>query len=109
MPGLEHPVTGSIAAVSQLNRVEISIAVTVAHPDSSYAWDLRRGDCSAEGAILSGPAVYPPLVPGEDGSADAETTISEALQADASYSTRVRFENATVAIACAELELTSGR
>lgn len=108
VPGLEHPVTGSIAAVSQLNRSEISIAITVAEPDSSYAWDVRRGDCSEQGAILAGPAVYPVLVPDADGNAGAETAISEVMHANESYSARVRFENAATIVACTEFEQTSG-
>lgn len=98
--------TGSVAAVSVGNRTEASIQLERAAPGERYDWRIHAGDCEAAGAIVGGAAVYPRLVAGQDGRAEAETVLSQTLGAGP-YAARVLHvlpDGAEQPAACAPLE-----
>ncbi len=72
-------ITGSVAAVSQSNRTDVSIAIQRAVSGQQYAWRIQRGDCQTEGVTLGGSAIYPNLVANDAGSAEARAVLSQAL------------------------------
>ncbi len=72
-------ITGSVGAVSQSNRTDVSIAIQRAVAGQQYAWRIQRGDCQTEGVTVGGAAIYPTLVANDSGSAEARAVLSQVL------------------------------
>jgi hypothetical protein len=100
--------SGRVAAVSQFGRTIISIQVEDAEPDLVYGWRINAGSCQSEGSLQGGSASYPPLSPGESGTASGETTLPGLFRSGESYAAWVYLsEGASQEIvACGELEQT---
>ena len=99
-------VEGSVAAVTEVDRTQASIAIRRALPGVRYTWSLHRGDCSARGELLGGVAVYPELDVGEDGMADAHGVVPRRFVRGVAYAAWVDRDDDTgsVAVACGRLE-----
>jgi hypothetical protein len=82
-------VRGSLAVVSQSGRATISIQLVRGEAGVTYSWRLESGTCPDGGEVVGGRAVYPPLTPGLEGSADGDTVVSRELDPEGSYVARV--------------------
>ena len=100
---------GRVVAVTQHGRTNVGISIRDGDPETTYGWRMSSGTCDQEGAILSGPAAYPPLLTGQGGSATAEAVISTLFKPGLQFSARVfRSEDGDPeeVVACGDLEQT---
>lgn len=104
-------VDGQVVAVTQHGKTDVGITIGSGEAGVAYGWRIDSGSCQENGVILGGPAAYPPLLPGQGGSASAETSLSALFKAGRHFSGRV-FRSADggleQVVACGELEETTG-
>ncbi len=72
-------ISGSAAAVSVAGRTHASIAIERAVPGQQYGWRIQHGDCQAQGTLVGTAATYPTLTAADDGTAGADTYLSQVL------------------------------
>jgi hypothetical protein len=82
-------VGGLVAAVSQFGRTEASIRVTDAEPGETYLWRIDSGTCQEAGETQGGVAAYPPLTPGQSGTASTDAVLASVFRADRDFAARV--------------------
>lgn len=107
-PRPPHFMSGRVAAVTQFGRTIVSIQVEEGEPGVTYGWRLNAGTCQQEGEIQGGTASYPPLNPGETGTASGETTLAEVFRDGDTYAARVFLSTggSEEMVACGELNRT---
>ena len=76
---------GSLAALSQAGRTNTSLQLTLGQAGTTYAWRIQSGSCTEPGETVGGRAAYPTMVPGPDGSATDDTSLSRELSPDGTY------------------------
>ncbi len=104
-PGIGGP-NGTVAVVSQNDRVVANISLGGALPGQEYAWRLGNGSCDSPGDILGGRALYPALAISDTGEASAAAVIAGSLDPDGTYYAAVQDspEDGAVVLACGLLE-----
>jgi hypothetical protein len=88
-PTVAGGITGTVAAVSQFGRTQVSVEIRQAEAGSSYGWRIESGSCQAPGQIQGGTAVYPPLEPGEAGTASENAVIGRVFKSGSLLIARV--------------------
>lgn len=94
---------GSVAVLSQPDRLDASIQINNAPAGANLTWLLRNGSCQQPGDVVGGRAVYPALTPDSAGSASAEAIANATLDPGGHYQASVLAAD-TVALACADLQ-----
>lgn len=106
-PVLPGFVEGGVVAVTQHGKTDIGITIENGDPGVVYGWRIDSGSCQSPGEIQGGPASYPPLIPGQGGSASAETSIRSLFRPGEELAGRV-FRSAAggseQVVACGNLE-----
>ena len=104
-------VSGRVVAVTQQGKTDIGINMENGEPGLTYGWRVDSGGCEEVGTIQGGPAAYPPLAPGQGGSASAQTSVAPLFKPGKRFAARI-FHNGAggseEVVACGELEETSG-
>lgn len=104
-------VGGRVVAVTQHGRTLAGIAIEDGEPGVTYGWRIDSGTCAEPGEIQGGPVAYPPLLPGQSGSASAETSLSALFKSGRRFAGRVFLTLAGGSeqiVACGNLDETSG-
>lgn len=64
----------------------VLVSIQGGTPGTAYAWHLRAAPCGTPGDDIGPADRFPPIVPGPDGTAAAETSIPTILSATTAYS-----------------------
>jgi hypothetical protein len=101
-------IRGTLGVVAEPDRTTASMQLTGGEPGVTYLWRMSVGDCTSEGALLGGHAVYQVLVPADNGIANGDAAFSEHLEAEGSYAARILQDagNGEVTLGCGELTRT---
>ncbi|MCG6957569.1 MAG: hypothetical protein LJF04_16385 [Gemmatimonadetes bacterium] len=86
------------------------MSLSLGNPGATYVWRISSGDCSSEGNIFGGRAVYQALTAGDRGTAEAAASIAGELSSGAGYAARIAEESAGgggQVLACGELWQTN--
>ena len=110
-PVRHNVVGGQVVAVTQHGRTDVGISLEDGDPGTTYGWRVDSGTCDQDGTIQGGPASYPLLLPGPEGSASAEAIISALFKPGKQFSGRVFLSGEGASgevVACGEMEETTG-
>lgn len=101
-------VKGTLGAVSQAGQTRVSLTLSLGDPGATYVWRIAEGDCSAEGALVAGKAVYPTIVAGSGGGGDAEAGLAGELMSGTSYASRIALQatGGEQVVSCGKLRQT---
>lgn len=77
--------SGTVAVISQSDRIRANISIQGAQAGAEHAWRLRTGTCDDPGSVVGGRALYPTLQVGDGGSASADALIAGMLEPDGTY------------------------
>ena len=104
-------VSGRVVAVTQQGKTDIGITMENGEAAVTYGWRVDSGGCEEVGTIQGGPASYPSLLPGQGGSASAQTSVAALFKPGKRFAARIFHSGAggfEEVVACGELEETSG-
>lgn len=105
-------VTGTAAVTWNVGAMQFTATSTIANDvaTSTRPWHVHFGSCDTGGGIVGPPTSYPPLMVGQDGTAQVTTTIAFELDASAPYHVNVHESAAalTTIVACGTLALVGG-
>lgn len=103
-PG-QGPVSGSVGALTRpaQRRTDVSIVISGAPPSATLVWRVRTGPCGLDGTVIGAPVAYPDLETDEVGHDEKAARLSQALDADGTYSVDVRTVDGATLIACGGL------
>jgi hypothetical protein len=98
-------VRGEVKLQSALAGTGITVTVSGAPSGGVLPWHIHRGRCGSGGGILGDATAYPPLQPGQDGTARITMTLGTALNEQERYHVNVHRSptELTVIVACGDL------
>jgi len=99
-------ITGSVAIVSGQFNTQIGIGVEGVDPGTVLQWNVRRGNCSAEGEPLANLALFPPFEVDATGEGSSGVVLGGRIPATENFAAWVSPDGAEVSpVACALLTL----
>lgn len=104
--GAGASITGTIKALSNDGRTEVTVALNGASPDAVHPWHVHEGACGSGGPIVGDASAYSPLRVGSGGSASDVATLSLELDEAKDYYVNVHASASDMQtiIACGDLD-----
>ena len=104
--GMYTSVRGNAKALVVDNRTTFTVTLEGATPGASYTWDVREGQCGANGIIVGGTSWYTTLTAGNDGKAGTTVELTARLDEAKDYAISVysSSNNQTTVVACGDLD-----
>jgi hypothetical protein len=100
-------IRGSVAMTpgSNSGTTRMSVNLSNAAPGGVHPWQMRYGQCDADGGVFGPAEAYPALKVDEEGRASASATVPLAMPTDGSYHVRVSASaaNPETIVACGNL------
>lgn len=104
--GAGASITGTLKALVNDDRTEVSVALNGATPDAELPWHVHEGACNAGGPIVGDSTVYTPLKVGSAGTASANAVLNLTLNEAKDYHVNVHASASDMGtiIACGDLD-----
>jgi hypothetical protein len=77
--------TATVAPGTTAGTTVVTLSLTGGAPGATYPWHVHNGQCGDQGPVVGSGAAYPPLIVGNNGTAQATATIPLPTPASGNY------------------------